>query len=114
MAAEDLDRSLETAVSQSLTEQKPEPEPDPVAQYRVRAATFPSKRPTLNEQYEIYEKCGVELRRRLIEERSAMVAAYDRQVAAFQEEARQRLAEMKSDLDHKLRENELLSRRLLS
>lgn len=103
MAAEDLDRSLETAVSNSLAETKHE---------NLRPTPLPSKRPSLTEQYQVYERCGTELRRRLTEERSALVAAHERQVAAYKEEVRERLAEMKADLDHKLRENELLTRRL--
>jgi len=105
MAAEEqLDNSLETAVSQALAS-----EPKPA---EARLTPFQSKRPSLTEQYEVYERCGVELRRRLTEERSALMAAHQRQVAAYEEEVRQHVVEMKADREQKLREHELLSRRL--
>lgn len=105
MAADNIERAVEDAMSEALNIKtltnvgRPRP-------------TEPNRMPTLLEQFDVYEKCGVELRRRLAEERSEMIAAYERQVAAYEEDVRSHMAHMKADLDRRLREHDLLARRL--
>lgn len=97
---EALSQDLEKAVEAEMS--------GAVAAFRPKAAP-----PSLADQFQIYEKCGAELRRRITEERSALVAAYERRVSAYQEEVRGQMARMKSDLEARLREHELLAGRLL-
>ena len=113
MSAEEnkLEQEMSEAIEKAIAEPKPQPvDYDPMKPLTT-VKTLRAK-PTLMEQFDIYDRCGVELRRRVAEERSAMIAAYERQVAGYQEEVRQHMSSMKADLDRRLREHDLLSQRL--
>ena len=68
--------------------------------------------PTLSEQLAIIERAGLELRRRLLEDRVQIVAQHERRVQEALERHRKELSILQGDLNDRLRENELLSRKV--
>jgi hypothetical protein len=68
--------------------------------------------PTLVEQLAVIERASTELRRRLLEERMQIVAQHERRVQEALERHRKELSILQGDLNDRLRENELLSRKV--